>query len=64
MPRLLREPGADPADILTLSFVTVDGAQTQASDYGDEADLLVFTPGIEREDPCAAMRASQAQDAG
>jgi uncharacterized iron-regulated protein len=56
VPRLLLMTGATDAQILNVGFVAVDGERLEAQDYGDDHDVLVFTPGIEREDPCAAMR--------
>jgi uncharacterized iron-regulated protein len=58
VPRLLSMTGVDDAQIVNVGFVAVDGEHLEASDYGDEHDILVFTPGIEREDPCAAMKAA------
>jgi uncharacterized iron-regulated protein len=58
VPRLLQMTGVPKAQIVSVGFVAVDGERLEASDYGDEHDILVFTPDIEREDPCAAMRAA------
>jgi uncharacterized iron-regulated protein len=60
VPRLLLMTGVDDAQILNVGFVSVDGEILEAHDYGDDHDILVFTPGIEREDPCAAMKAAAA----
>ncbi len=56
VPRLLGLAGEDRSGILSVGFVAVDPEREQAREYGDEFDVLVLTPGIEREDPCAAMR--------
>jgi uncharacterized iron-regulated protein len=56
VPRLLLMTGVAEAQIVSVGFVAVDGERLEAQDYGDDHDVLVFTPGIEREDPCAAMR--------
>jgi hypothetical protein len=50
--------GVPPAKIVSVAFVAVDGERVDAHEYGDEHDILVFGPGVEREDPCAAMRAA------
>ncbi len=60
VPRLLLMTGVSYAQIVSVGFVAVDGERLEAHDYGDDHDILVFTPGIEREDPCAAMRAAAA----
>jgi uncharacterized iron-regulated protein len=57
VPRLLLMAGQDRAAILGVGFVAVDPAVLDPSEYGDEHDVIVFTPGIEREDPCKAMAA-------
>lgn len=50
--------------VVALAFVEVDPDEREPSAYHDEwgdgpipFDFLVFTPGAEREDPCAALRA-------
>jgi uncharacterized iron-regulated protein len=58
VPRLLVMAGQDRAAILSIGFVAVDPARREASEYGDEFDVIVLTPDIEREDPCAAMAAA------
>jgi hypothetical protein len=58
VPRLLQIADVPEAQIVNVAFVAVDGERLEAHDYGDDHDILVFTPGIEREDPCAAMRAA------
>jgi uncharacterized iron-regulated protein len=60
VPRLLLMTGVTEAQIVSVGFVAVDGERLEAHDYGDDHDVLVFTPGVEREDPCAAMRAAAA----
>lgn len=60
VPRLLKMAEVPQAQIVNVAFVAVDGEILEAHDYGDEHDILVFTPGVEREDPCAAMRAAAA----
>lgn len=60
VPRLLHmvEPSAA---IVGVGFVAVTPERTKPSDYDQgEFDVLVFTPDVEREDPCESMRASMA----
>jgi uncharacterized iron-regulated protein len=61
VPRLLQMTGAAPAQIASVGFVAVDPERLEAGAYGDDHNILVFTPGIEREDPCAGMRAAAQQ---
>jgi uncharacterized iron-regulated protein len=56
VPRLLRMAGVEDAEIVSVGFVAVDPERSEPGEYGEDFDVLVFTPGIEREDPCAAMR--------
>jgi uncharacterized iron-regulated protein len=63
VPRLLQMRDVAQAQIVNVAFVAVDGERLEAHDYGDDHDILVFSPGIEREDPCAAMRAAAAAKA-
>jgi uncharacterized iron-regulated protein len=56
VPRLLQMTGAAPEKIASVGFTAVDPERLEASDYGDDHNILVFTPGLEREDPCAAFR--------
>lgn len=58
VPRLLQMADVPHAQIVNVAFVAVDGERLEARDYGDDHDILVFAPGVEREDPCAAMRAA------
>jgi uncharacterized iron-regulated protein len=60
VPRLLQMTGIAEPQIVSVGFVAVDGEILEAHDYGADHDILVFTPGVEREDPCAAMRAAAA----
>lgn len=55
VPRLLTMAGQDRATILSIGFVAVDPARLDPREYGDEFDVLVLTPDIEREDPCSKM---------
>ena len=64
VPRLLRQTGVDEAEILSVGFVAVDPERGEASEYGEEFDVIVLTPGVEREDPCAQMRAKAGEAAG
>lgn len=59
VPRLLQMTGAAPAQIVSVGFVAVDTERLDAGAYGDDHNILLFTPGIEREDPCAAFRQPQ-----
>ena len=56
VPQLLELGGVAPESIVSLGFVSVDPERVEASDYGQDFDLIVFTPEVESEDPCAAMR--------
>lgn len=59
--------------VVAVAFVEVDPGRAEAAAYGEEEgtvgrlpyDFVVFTPGAEREDPCAALRerARQRQEA-
>jgi uncharacterized iron-regulated protein len=60
VPRLLQMADVPPAQIVNIGFVAVDGERLAAPDYSDDHAILVFTPGVERQDPCAAMRAAAA----
>lgn len=62
VPRVLEAAGAE--SVLSVGFVAVDPEREQARDYGEDFDLVVFTPGIEREDPCVALREQMAGGAG
>jgi uncharacterized iron-regulated protein len=50
--------------VVAVAFVEVDPDRAEAAAYGEEEgtvgrlpyDFVVFTPGAEREDPCAALR--------
>jgi uncharacterized iron-regulated protein len=60
-----REPGLK---ISTVMFVEVEAGSEAASSYSPRdpagrpaVDYLVFTPGAERADPCAAMRAGRSR---
>jgi uncharacterized iron-regulated protein len=57
VPRLLMLAGEPRESILAIGFVSVDPARLDPRDYGEEHDVIVWTPDIEREDPCAAMAA-------
>lgn len=58
VPRSLSMAGQDRATILGIGFVAVDPARLDPREYGDEHDILVLTPDIERDDPCQGMAAS------
>lgn len=53
VPRLLTMIGQD--GVLSIGFVAVDPARLDPREYGDDFDVIVLTPDIEREDPCAKM---------
>ena len=55
VPRLLALAGEQREAILSVGFVAVDPERLDPRDYGDEFDVIVLTPGIEREDPCKGM---------
>ncbi|HVH98973.1 MAG TPA: ChaN family lipoprotein [Enhygromyxa sp.] len=57
VPRLLQLVGQPREAILAIGFVAVDPARLDPVEYGDEHDVIVLTPDIEREDPCKAMAA-------
>lgn len=57
VPRLLTLAGQPRESILAIGFVAVDPARLDPREYGEEHDVIVWTPAIEREDPCAAMAA-------
>jgi uncharacterized iron-regulated protein len=62
VPRLLRMAGVADDEILSVGFVAVDPERLEAADYADrDHDAIVMTPGVEREDPCAAMREQAAK---
>lgn len=55
VPRLLQMVEPDAA-IVGVGFVAVSPARTQPADYDQgEFDVLVFTPDLAREDPCASL---------
>jgi uncharacterized iron-regulated protein len=59
--------GAAPRPALAVGISEVSEGRARPEDYGAEYggklpfDYLVFTPGIEREDPCAGLREHQAK---
>lgn len=55
VPRLLQIAGQERASMLSIGFVAVDPERLDPREYGDEFDVIVWTPGIEREDPCTSM---------
>lgn len=57
VPRLVRTIEPD-ATIVSVGFTAVSPDRLEPGQYGDEFDVLVFTPDIEREDPCASLRAT------
>jgi uncharacterized iron-regulated protein len=57
VPRLLLMAGQEQAAVLGIGFVAVDPARLDAREYGEEHDVIVLTPDIERVDPCQAMAA-------
>ncbi|MFV8750374.1 ChaN family lipoprotein [Nannocystaceae bacterium ST9] len=58
VPRLLRALEPDAA-IVSVGFVAAQAGQLDPREYGDEFDVLVFTPDVEREDPCASFSPRQ-----
>src|SRR5690554_2455478 len=55
VPRLLELAGEDPATIISVGFIAADPSRLEPSDYGDDFEVIVLTPDIEREDPCEGM---------
>jgi uncharacterized iron-regulated protein len=55
VPRLLELAGESRSAILSVGFVAVDPERLDPREYGDEFDVIVLTPGVEREDPCKGM---------
>jgi uncharacterized iron-regulated protein len=58
VPRLLTMAGQEREAVLTIGFVAVDPGRLDPREYGDEHDVIVLTPDLEREDPCAALAAA------
>ncbi|MCA9683401.1 MAG: ChaN family lipoprotein, partial [Myxococcales bacterium] len=56
VPNLLAGLLDEGETMLSIGFTSVDPELQDAAHYGGEHDILVFTPEVEREDPCAAMR--------
>jgi uncharacterized iron-regulated protein len=56
VPRLLREVKAE-GQAISVGFVAVQPDVVDPREYGDSFDVLVFTPEVEREDPCASLEA-------
>jgi uncharacterized iron-regulated protein len=55
VPRLLQLAGESRSAILSVGFVAVDPERLDPREYGAEFDVIVLTPGVEREDPCKGM---------
>ncbi|MFO7567496.1 MAG: ChaN family lipoprotein [Enhygromyxa sp.] len=55
VPRLLALAGEQREAILSVGFVAVDPERLDPREYGEAFDVIVLTPGIEREDPCEGM---------
>lgn len=58
VPRLLRaiETDAAEGEIVSVGFVAAQPDALDPSDYPAIFDVLVFTPEVEREDPCASFK--------
>lgn len=59
VPRLLAMTSIDPTEVVSVGFVSVDSEHLAPGDYGQDFDVIVFTPGVEREDPCESLREQQ-----
>jgi uncharacterized iron-regulated protein len=54
VPRLIRAVAAE-GETISVGFVAAQADMIDPGEYGDAFDVLVFTPDVEREDPCLAF---------
>jgi uncharacterized iron-regulated protein len=55
VPRLLQLAEVEGEAIVSVGLIAVDPERLDPRDYGEDFDVIIFTPGVEREDPCKSL---------